>query len=63
MTAVLRRHVWSALTEDQRDALCRRGLDDIFDARLRDSISALIDDVRVRGDQAVCDALATHDGI
>jgi histidinol dehydrogenase len=55
--------VWSALTEDQRDALCRRGLDDIFDARLRDSISALIDDVRVRGDQAVCDALATHDGI
>jgi histidinol dehydrogenase len=55
--------VWSALTEDQRDALCRRGLDDIFDAGLRDSITALIDDVRVRGDQAVCDALATHDGI
>lgn len=63
MTAVLRRQVWSALTEDQRDALCRRGLDDIFNTGLRESICALIDDVRARGDQAVCDALAAHDGI
>ncbi len=46
-----------------RDALCRRGLDDIFDARLRDSITELIEDVRVRGDDAVCDALARFDGI
>jgi histidinol dehydrogenase len=43
--------------------LCRRGLDDIFDTGLRESICALIDDVRARGDQAVCDALAAHDGI
>lgn len=63
MTAVLRRHVWSALSEVERDALCRRGLDDIFDTNLRHSITSLIDDVRTRGDEAVCDALATHDGI
>jgi histidinol dehydrogenase len=54
---------WSAMSPDQRDALCRRGLDDIFDPVLRESIGALIEDVRVRGDLAVCDALARFDGI
>lgn len=47
----------------EREALCRRGLDDIFDAQLRNSITDLIEDVRVRGDEAVCDALARFDGI
>ena len=42
---------------------CGRGLDDIFDPALRDSIGALIDDVRDRGDVAVCDALRRFDGI
>ena len=46
-----------------RAALCRRGLDDIFDEGLRSSIARLIEDVRVRGDEAVCDALRTFDGI
>jgi len=46
-----------------RDQLCRRGLDEIFDPTLRASIGALIEDVRVRGDQAVCDALERFDGI
>ena len=41
----------------------RRGMDDIFDPELRRSIGALIDDVRDRGDAAVCDALAEFDGI
>jgi len=50
------------MSEDARDRLCARGLDDIFDPNLRASISALIDDVRERGDAAVCDALARHDG-
>ncbi len=40
-----------------------RGLDDIFDPVLRDSIGTLIDDVRERGDVAVCEALAKFDGI
>ncbi len=40
-----------------------RGLDDIFEPGLRTSIGELIDDVRVRGDAAVCDALARFDHI
>ena len=48
---------------DGRDALMRRGIDDIFDADLRRSIGELIDDVRHRGDAAVCDALGRFDGI
>ncbi len=51
------------MTPEQRDALCRRGLDDIFEPTLRNSIGTLIEDVRVRGDDAVCDALAKFDGI
>jgi histidinol dehydrogenase len=51
------------MTPEQRDALCRRGLDDILEPTLRTSIGALIEDVRVRGDEAVCDALAKFDGI
>ncbi len=46
-----------------RDAVMRRGIDDIFDPDLRRSIGALIDDVRERGDAAVCDALGRFDGI
>ena len=63
MSAVLRRQQWSSMTPEQREALCRRGLDDIFEPTLRSSIGALIEDVRVRGDEAVCDALAQFDRI
>lgn len=55
--------IWSDMSAADRAALCRRGLDDIFDPGLRESIGALIEDVRVRGDEAVCDALARFDGI
>ena len=48
---------------EARDALMRRGIDDIFDPALRRSIGDLIDDVRERGDAAVCDALGRFDGI
>ena len=48
---------------EARDALMRRGIDDIFDPVLRQSIGELIDDVRERGDAAVCDALGRFDGI
>ena len=47
----------------QREALLHRGLDDIFDPSLRASIGRIIDDVREHGDDAVCRALATFDGI
>lgn len=54
---------WAKMSPAERANLCARGLDDIFEPSLRASISALIDDVRERGDAAVCDALARFDGI
>ncbi len=54
---------WAEMTDVAKAELMARGLDDIFEPSLRASISALIDDVRDRGDAAVCDALARHDGI
>jgi histidinol dehydrogenase len=54
---------WADMDEAARRALFARGLDEIFDPALRGSITALIDDVRLRGDAAVCDALARFDGI
>ncbi|MSZ81408.1 MAG: hypothetical protein F2713_07550, partial [Actinobacteria bacterium] len=63
MTAILRRQTWASMTHADKEALCHRGLDDIFDSGLRASIGALIEDVRLRGDQAVCDALQKFDGI
>ena len=65
MTAVsvLRKQRWSEMDESRRADLVARGLDDIFDPELRSSIGSLIEDVRTRGDDAVCDALARFDGI
>ncbi len=54
---------WADMDRAARAELMARGLDDIFEPTLRASIIALIDDVRERGDVAVCDALARHDGI
>lgn len=51
------------MDEAARAALLARGLDDIFEPGLRASIGTLIDDVRERGDAAVCEALARFDGI
>ena len=59
----MRRQVWTDMDGDDRAALMRRGLDDIFDPGLRESIAGLIEDVRRRGDDAVCDALAKFDRI
>jgi histidinol dehydrogenase len=60
---VLRRLVWDGMDEPARAELCARGLGEIFDPALRRSNEPLIDDVRVRGDDAVCDALARFDGV
>lgn len=57
----MRQLVWSEMTDTERRSLVTRGLDDIIPAGLRDSIVALIEDVRLRGDAAVCDALARFD--
>jgi histidinol dehydrogenase len=61
--SVMRRQVWNDMNVEARDALMRRGIDDIFDPTLRRSIGELIDDVRDRGDAAVADALGRFDGI
>ncbi len=63
VTTVMRRMRWSEMDESARHDLCARGLAEIFDPDLQRSIAALIDDVRARGDAAVCDALARFDGI
>ncbi len=60
---VLRVQRWDDMDDAARRTLLARGLEDIFDPELRASISALLDDVRARGDDAVCDALARFDGI
>jgi histidinol dehydrogenase len=59
----MRRQVWAQMDTASRAELMHRGLDDIFDPGLRSSIGDLIDDVRDRGDAAVCDALAKFDQI
>jgi histidinol dehydrogenase len=61
--SVMRRQVWNDMNVAARGALMRRGIDDIFDPDLRRAIGELIDDVRERGDAAVCEALARFDGI
>lgn len=59
----MRRQTWQGMDAAARHDLFARGLDDIFDPELRRSINGLIDDVRERGDVAVCEALARFDGI
>lgn len=51
------------MTDVERNAVCTRGLGDIFHPELRASINRLIDDVRANGDDAVCRALRDFDGI
>jgi len=54
---------WSEMTEVDRSSLCHRGLDDIFDPELRESIGRILDDVRINGDDAICRALRDFDKI
>ncbi len=51
------------MSEADRQRLCHRGLDDIFDPVLQQSIGRIIDDVRANGDEAVCRALRDFDRI
>jgi len=59
----MRTLIWDSMNEADRARLCARGLDEIFDPALRESIQALIDDVRTNGNEAVCRALANFDGV
>jgi len=61
--SVMRRMVWAQMDEATRRAVCRRGLEAIFDEALKTSIGKIIDDVRAHGDEAVCRALREFDGV
>ncbi len=54
---------WANSDAATRSALFDRGLDDIFNPDLRRDISMLIEDVRDRGDLALCEALARFDDV
>lgn len=60
---MMRLQRWATMDASARVALFARGLDDIFDPALRQAIGELIEDVRIRGDAAVCEALARFDHI
>jgi histidinol dehydrogenase len=62
-SSILRTLVWSDMTETDKVSLVDRDLDRSIPTSLRDQISALIEDVRHRGDAAVCDALRTFDKV
>jgi histidinol dehydrogenase len=53
--------VWADMSESERAALVDRGLHTIVSPQLRAAIGELIEDVRIRGDAAVCDALYRWD--
>ena len=53
---------WDKLSREDRQAAVTRGLDKIFDPRLRQDICALLEDVRLNGDAAVARALKKYDG-
>ena len=59
----MRRIDWSTSGSAERRTLTHRGLDTIISPDLRTSIAALIEDVRLRGDAAVCDALERFDHV
>lgn len=63
MQTVMRGMRWSEMSEADRAALCHRGIDDIFDPALRESIGRIIEDVRINGDDAICRALRDFDKI
>ena len=51
------------MTNADKAQLCSRGLHDIFNSGLQESIGEIIEDVRVNGDDAVCRALLRFDGV
>ena len=61
--SVLRRLKWSELDEETRRDLLDRDVNHAVSPQLREQISGLVADVRERGDLAVCEALATFDGV
>ena len=59
-SSVLRQLTWSQLDAAQRSALVDRDLNKVITTELREQISALVLDVRERGDAAVCVMLSPN---
>ncbi|NBY56940.1 MAG: histidinol dehydrogenase, partial [Actinobacteria bacterium] len=51
------------MSPSERKAFAQRSLADVLTAPLQHEIAALIDDVRHRGDDAVCEATRRFDGV
>ena len=51
------------MSDSDKSVFARRSLHDIVPAQLRAEIEILVDDVRQRGDEAVCDATRRFDGV
>ena len=51
------------MSDSERRSFTRRTIADVVSPELRSDIAALVDDVRVRGDEAVCDATRRFDGV
>lgn len=60
---VLQIREFARMTSGERSGLLGRGRDAIFSPSLQASIAAIIDDVRVNGDDALCRALRNFDGV
>lgn len=63
MSGVLRIMTWSRMDELARRDLVDRDINKAITTELREQIAALVADVRQRGDVALCEALATFDGV
>ncbi len=60
---VLKTWIWSSLNEMERTWIQQRGHAHEVSTELTAAIRDLVEDVRVRGDEALCDALKSFDGI
>lgn len=56
-------HRLSELAAADRRRIMERATQEIFDPALVEGVRAIVEDVRERGDAAVCDALARFDGV
>ena len=61
--AVLAVRHWATLPASERERLLARSTAAVFEPALMTAIEAIFADVRERGDAAVIDATATHDGV
>ncbi len=61
MSTVLRLLNWATMSQTDRRLLTERSITDVVSPTLRDEIVSLLDDVRERGDAAVCDATQRFD--